>query len=135
MDNEKLLTTLIDEKNRLSRTIEELETIGSALGDAIMSLMRELEVTQALGSDGTGFQIGSRSRYAYKPEVYRLLESRGLLEHFQPKPSITRTGLKDLQKHGLLTDEDVQYIEEHTIEEESPDSLRRVVPKEARVIP
>lgn len=135
IDPKALLSTLVDVDNRLQRGMKELSDISESVRHEIMSLLLQTGETQAFGSDGTGLSLTSRTSYQYDGNVFNYLEGRGLLKHFERKPSITRDGLEKLKKSGELTERDMKFIEEHTIEEQSPYSLRRVVPKEAMVIP
>ncbi len=128
-----MISGLIDQKHALLETIKGIQEKIDELDHQIMSHLIESGDKQVLGSDGTGYALTSTTRYQYGPKVLQLIKAKGLLEYFQ-KPSITRSMLELMRKQDRLTYQDLAEIERWTIVEQSPYSLRRVVPKEAKVI-
>ncbi len=130
-----MLTELIDQRQRLLAEIDEREQALKVLDHDIMFNLLESGEKQAFGTDKTGVALTSTTRYEYSQPVYRYLDSKGLLPNFAVEPKVTKGKLDALLKEGVLSYADMAEIEKHTIVEQSPYALRRVVPKEARIIP
>lgn len=130
-----MLTELIDQRQKLLAEIDEREQALKALDHDIMSKLLESGEKQAFGTDKTGVGLTCKTDYKYGKQVYSYLKDRGLAEHFTPEPKVTKGKLDALLKDGLLNYKDMAVIEKWTTVEQSPYALRRVVPKEARVIP
>lgn len=128
------LKAMIDQRQKLEREKDALQKAIDLLSADIIAIMVADGKKQALGTDGTGYSLSGRTTYSYQKPVYELLNAKGLLIHFEQKPKITRAELEDLYKQGALTGAEMDEIARYTIPKESPYSLRRVVPKEARIV-
>lgn len=124
---------LIDRKQELQEQIDKLATVMDDLDHQIKCGLLESGRKDAYGSNGIGFRLTSRTSYEYKQPAYDYLRDKGLLEVFLAAPKITKGKLEALQKEGQLTYADLAEIEKWTLVDQSPYTLARVVPKEARV--
>lgn len=128
------LTQLLDQRKALQGDVDRTQLAIKELDKEILALMYASELKSAVGSDGTGVKLHSSAKYEYQRPAYEYLNAKGLIDYFTPEPKITQTKLNELKEKELLTFEDLAVIEKHTIKEESPYTLAKYTPKEARII-
>lgn len=127
------IQTLIDKRVALLEQIDELKRQDDDLSHEIACKLLHAGEKQAFGSSGLGFALFSTTRYEFRPQIYRYMEQKGLIEHFVPPPKITKTKLDNLLKEGVLTYEDMAAIKDWILPDESPYSLKKVAAKGGEV--
>lgn len=124
------ITQLLDQRYELERQIEALSKQKDELTNDIVGMMLSEDIKEAEASNGLRFTTFASTRYDYKKPVYDYLDQIGLLSHFVPEPKVTKTKLDKLLKSGDISYQDMAKIEQWTVVEQSPYSLKKKAVKE-----
>ncbi len=125
------ITEKVQARAALKQFIDEQTQRLKELDLEIIHDMRELEVKEVYAPDGGGYSMTASVTYKWPPESYRLLEAYGLSDHFRSKPTITKGGLEQLFKDGVISSKEYGELMGQVIATEGTCSLRRVSERSA----
>ena len=107
---QETLEQLIDARLRLTEERDELEARREELAEKIMKIMLRKKLTEAFGTEGSGYQLVRYLKADYADGAVKYVKKEKLESLFTPEPSVTRSKGMGTLKKDKNTEKEIEKL-------------------------